>query len=204
MSPSDIHKALAQIRDEFPKPSRMVVALISSPGTKSALDNAFERTLVITTKNGWGLQNKPPTKTYAPTDESVIDYARTVASQASQSRLNLLVVIDMNERMTSVWVTRGSKCFIATAAYGSPLATEVNLLTQFRDQVLSLSALGRVFVRTYYFLSPPIALMVESRGLARFAVRKLLDVIVVIVKRNSTEIADHHVQAVDVSWEVEP
>src|SRR5258708_38913006 len=102
MSPTDIYKALKQIRDGFPKPGNMQVALISTPGTKSAFDNAFERTVVSTTKSGWSLENKPPTKTFGPTDESVISYAKTVAESASQSPTNCLTVIDMHTRVTRV------------------------------------------------------------------------------------------------------
>lgn len=192
MSPTDIYNALTQIRDGFPKPSRMMVALISTPGTKSAFDNAFERTVVSTTKSGWGLENKPPTKTFGPTDESVIAYARTVAESASQSPTNCLIVIDMNVRVTSVWVTRASKCFIATAAYGSPIALEVLLLSQFRDDVLILSKVGRLFVRVYYYVSPPIAAAIESNELAKTTVRKVLRQIIRVVgkRRQGTQVSN--------------
>jgi hypothetical protein len=185
MNPNDIYNALTEIRDTFPKSSSMVVALISSPGTKSAFDNAFERTVVITAKNGWSLENKSPTMTYAPTDETVIGYVRTIAEEASQSRINLLVVIDLSDSLTSVWVTRRSACFIATAAYGSPLAPEVTVLSQFRDDVLTASAVGRFLVHIYYCVSPPIASAIDSRESMKFAVRKLLHPIVRIVGKRA-------------------
>ena len=178
MNPTEIYKALSKIRDAFPKSSRMTVALISSPGTKSAFDNVFERTLVITTKNGWNLENKLPTITYAPTDETVISYVNTIAEEASQSHINLLVVIDLSESLTSVWVTRRSACFIATAAYGSPLAPEVRVLSQFRDDVLTGTKFGRLLVHFYYYVSPPIASVIASREVLKSAVRKVLQPIV--------------------------
>lgn len=181
MNPNDIYKALSEIRDDFPKSSQMIVALISSPGTRSTFDNAFERTVVTTAKNGWSLENKPPTIKYAPTDETVISYVRTIAEEASQSRINLLVVIDLSDPLTSVWVTRRSACFIATAAYGSPLAPEVTVLSQFRDDVLAASTLGRLLIHIYYGVSPPIASAIDSRERMKSAVRKLLHPIVRIV-----------------------
>lgn len=185
MSPTDIYNSLKQISDGFSKPSRMMVALISTPGTKSTFDNAFERTVVSTTKSGWSLENKPPTKTFGPTDEGVIAYAKTVAESASQSPTNCLIVIDMNTRVTSVWVVRASKCFIATAAYGSPIAQEVLVLNQFRDDVLMSSKIGRLFVRAYYSASPPIASAIESNELAKTTVRNVLHQIIRLVNRRT-------------------
>lgn len=47
-------------------------------------------------------------------------------------------------------------CYIATAAYGSYDCPEVYVLRRFRDDVLKQSLLGRVFVKSYYTISPKI------------------------------------------------
>jgi hypothetical protein len=66
-------------------------------------------------------------------------------------------------------------CFIATAAYGSPDAPEVDALRRFRDRRLLTNAPGTAFVRLYYRLSPPFARLIARKPRLRAAVRKTLD-----------------------------
>lgn len=65
-------------------------------------------------------------------------------------------------------------CFIATAAYGTPLAAEVMILSRFRDEVLLLSRPGQLFVKIYYFASPPFARFIANSPHRQAIIRLLL------------------------------
>ena len=65
-------------------------------------------------------------------------------------------------------------CFIATAAYGTPLAQEIDTLRNFRDKHLLGNPLGTAFVDTYYRLSPPIADIVSTNPVVAAFVRVLI------------------------------
>jgi len=65
-------------------------------------------------------------------------------------------------------------CFIATAAYGTPTAEQIDVLREFRDVVLLKSTVGSQFVVLYYRLSPPVADFIAGNEVLRTLVRELL------------------------------
>lgn len=75
------------------------------------------------------------------------------------------------------------RCFIATAAYGTPLADEINILRKFRDNSLQLSPIGKRFIDFYYLISPPIAKFISSRSCLRKFVRSILKPLVTFLKK---------------------
>lgn len=75
----------------------------------------------------------------------------------------------------------GGGCFIATAAYGSYLHPQVQLLRDFRDSYLLTNAPGRAFVSFYYRLSPPVADYIAQHETLKLLVRLLLTPLILII-----------------------
>src|SRR5262249_50750004 len=67
-----------------------------------------------------------------------------------------------------------STCFIATAAFGSPMAREVGVLREFRDDVLLPHAAGRAAVAAYHTIGPPLAGMIAQSETLKAVVRASL------------------------------
>jgi hypothetical protein len=73
-----------------------------------------------------------------------------------------------------------NSCFIATAAYGSPLEKNVKVLRAFRDQILLKTSAGQLFVKAYYLLSPPLAKWIGQSATRRSVARTMLTPLVVL------------------------
>lgn len=65
-------------------------------------------------------------------------------------------------------------CFVATAAYGSVLANDVEMLRRFRDRMLRHSVLGELAVETYYTFGPTVAGLIGESDLLRSTARDAL------------------------------
>lgn len=65
-------------------------------------------------------------------------------------------------------------CFIATAAYGTPRAHEIDILREFRDVHLAKTSAGRAFIRWYYANSPEWAAVIRDHEMLRGMVRAFL------------------------------
>ena len=76
--------------------------------------------------------------------------------------------------------TTVSPCFVATAAYGSPMADEIGALRRFRDRHLLNNGLGRAFVDAYYEHGPKAAAIIAEDEDLRAVTRALLTPVVAI------------------------
>jgi len=65
----------------------------------------------------------------------------------------------------------GGGCFIATAAYGSPIHPHLDTLRDFRDKYLMPNGFGQKLVELYYRYSPSIADFIAKHRVMKVAVR---------------------------------
>jgi len=86
-----------------------------------------------------------------------------------------IVALATTERQTG----EVDACFVATAAYGSLLANDVEMLRRFRDAFLRKTTLGELAVETYYTFGPAVAGVVgqseQLRGVARDGLAPIVD-----------------------------
>jgi hypothetical protein len=73
-------------------------------------------------------------------------------------------------------------CFVATAAYGSLLANDVEMLRRTRDMFLRTNALGELGVEAYYTFGPLVSAPVGESELLRATAREVLAPIVARVR----------------------
>jgi 5'-nucleotidase len=74
------------------------------------------------------------------------------------------------------------RCFVATAAYGTPYEEKIDVLRAFRDQVLAKSTTGKKIVDAYYAWGERLAEPVANSSVLRFLVQVLLLPVIGIAK----------------------
>lgn len=109
---------------------------------------------------------------------SALDLKNDAASAAFRAYAALERVRGMKPSETTSQAPSTEKksggCFIATAAFGSPLAPEVLIFRRFRDEVLIPSTLGKMFVKGYYVALPPVAFLISKSRFLQIATRRVL------------------------------
>jgi len=76
----------------------------------------------------------------------------------------------------------GRRCLIATAVFGSPLASEIEILRQFRDNYLLPNRFGKFIVEQYEQFSPGLAGLIAQNEKLRKTVRMGLKPIIEVLK----------------------
>ena len=73
-------------------------------------------------------------------------------------------------------------CFVATAAYGSRMASDVELLRHVRDTLLEKTVIGELATQAYYTFGPAVAGVVGESELLRASARAVLQPIIARVR----------------------
>ena len=87
---------------------------------------------------------------------------------------------------------RSNGCYIATAVYGSYDCPEVWTLRRFRDEVLRASVLGRLFIRSYYAVSPGLVRHIGSKSLFQKPIKRVLDSLVYRLNKAGFQDTPYH------------
>ena len=97
-----------------------------------------------------------------------------------------------NSRRSSTSGSSSDGCYIATAVYGSYDCPEVWTLRRFRDEVLRASVIGRLFIRSYYAVSPGLVRHLGSKSLFQKFVKMALDSFVSHLKKAGFRDTPYH------------
>ncbi len=90
-------------------------------------------------------------------DSSFVEWTGDVSTIADVEDANTTIAMHGDYTITATFSCGYGMCFIASAAYGTPVAEEVQILRGFRDEYLLTNTLGQGLVDIYYGISPPIA-----------------------------------------------
>jgi len=99
-----------------------------------------------------------------------VKWSGDVGTIANVTSASTTVIVDSPYSIRADFGGAGG-CFIATAAYGTPMAEEIQILREFRDEYLLPNPVGKALVDFYYQVSPPVADFISEHPALKPVVR---------------------------------
>ena len=151
---------------------------ITCPGTSTYLDVSEIETLA---SSDLKIKSSSATSVAFTGLENEVEYVAAAVYQPDGIKQSACLVGVPTEDLTLSELNGEKKatptkfhCFIATAAYGSPLNKNLKSFRWLRDEVLRKSTVGTKFVNWYYRTSPPVARYISAHPAAAAFTRGLL------------------------------
>ncbi len=141
------------------------------------VDNADSLSFLWVQKSGPKVVLDDPTSPYlsfTPTYPGIYVFELTVDDSRPQSLGDDIAITVGEPGSSAVTGDKGSGCFIATTAFGTPMAEEIEVLRNFRDRYLLGTSPGRSLVDCYYRYSPPLARKIQQDAHLKHHVRTWL------------------------------
>jgi hypothetical protein len=107
----------------------------------------------------------------ASSDYQFAGWSGEVDTIADVDAATTTITMDSSYSIRADFQGTSSPCCTATAAFGTPMAKEIGVLREFRDEYLFTNRLGRILADFYYGLSPPIAEFITEHPSLRPIVR---------------------------------
>ncbi|MBN1273824.1 MAG: hypothetical protein JXB26_16270 [Candidatus Aminicenantes bacterium] len=157
---------------------------IDTQATVFQLCPAQKISLIISSDSGGTTSPSPGTYTYVPStvvtitaisdDDYLFDTWVGDFPDGDEYTNPLVLSMDADKAVTATFLEIEGNCFIATAAYGSPLHPHVKTMRDFRDKYLMSNKAGRAFVRLYYKYSSSLTGIISNHKLLKIGIRLYL------------------------------
>ena len=103
-------------------------------------------------------------------DNAFVEWTGDVSTIADVEDATTTITMNGNYAITANFLCITS-CFIATAAYSTPMSKEIEILRDFRDEYLLTNPVGNGLVEFYYKVSPPVAEFINEHPTLKPIVR---------------------------------
>lgn len=153
-------------------------------GSTPITDDNFEQQLVGPTLAG----GKPGDALSATISNLMADSGYQVAVRGVSACGARSKVVSLDSHTAQMKFTTLSGCFVATAAWGSPLERHVGTLRAFRDRALLPGTAGQLFVAGYYAFGPSLAAAIAPDDHLRALARRALEPLAAIIANNLSNV----------------